>query len=67
VVHEDVTYFIGDIADVPRADELIGSGSAEPIGVELAELGYRELQAMAKERGIAANQSRDDLINALNE
>lgn len=29
------------------------------------DLGYRELQALAKEQGIPANQSKDDLIAAL--
>lgn len=33
--------------------------------VELAEMDYRDLQQLAKEREIKANQSRDDLLEAL--
>ena len=32
-----------------------------------AEVAYRDLQALAKERDIPANQSREDLENALAE
>lgn len=33
--------------------------------VELAEMDYRDLQQLAKERDIKANQSRNDLLEAL--
>lgn len=38
------------------------AASTEP---EQVEVPYRELQAQAKERGIAANQSREELEAAL--
>jgi hypothetical protein len=35
------------------------------IDLEIDEMGYRELQAMAKEQGIQANQSRETLLQEL--
>lgn len=41
--------------------------AAEPAVVETPETSYRDLQAQAKEAGIPANQSRDELEAALAE
>lgn len=37
----------------------------DPSGLDLGSLDYRELQRLAKERGIKANQSKDALLRAL--
>lgn len=49
----------------------IWSQVAEPqpnqVKLKMIPEGYRELQEMAKELGIPANQSKDELIEAIND
>lgn len=71
----DMSYKPGDVAEVDRGAELIGSGKAEPAGAPISiahdtgpdylSMPYRDLQTAAKLRGIPANQSKDALIEAL--
>ena len=46
---------------LPLLDEIL----PVPAVIDLGDMDYRQLQALAKEREIPANQSRDDLIEAL--
>jgi hypothetical protein len=46
-------------------DELINAFTETPYKPDLSKLKYRKLQEIAKEHDIKANQSKDDLIDAL--
>jgi len=68
IVIGDNTYKPGDVAEVDASADLISSGKARAVrSVTQLPDDYRELQALAKARGIAANQSKANLIEALSE
>lgn len=49
----------------PEPEEPESEDDYDELDLETDDIGYRVLQQMAKEQGIPANQSRDDLVIAL--
>lgn len=64
-VSDDLAVFLVDNHDFERVDDDDDSEVADPDTDDLDALDYDELQERAKEQGVAANQSADDLRDAL--
>lgn len=57
-----IKVFIEPIENFDKPKEV---ESPIPAAINLDDMDYRQLQALAKERGIAANQSKEELVSEL--